>query len=76
MLNNHLGDFDMGHDKHTRTAMWMFGVRAGEVTEAQRRGAKAYNYAIQYGASNTTATIKAIKAMKEGKREVYRNKGA
>ncbi|CAL1777009.1 hypothetical protein BRC2024_KCUCJSVR_CDS_0041 [Acinetobacter phage vB_AbaM_KissB] len=66
----------MSHDLHTRTAMWMFDVGASEVTEAQRRGAKAYNYAKQYGASNTTATVKAIKAMREGKHEVYRNEGA
>lgn len=41
--------FRSGQDVHTRTAMEVFGARAGEVTDEMRRRAKAVNFGVVYG---------------------------
>ncbi|MDP3940236.1 MAG: DNA polymerase I, partial [Deltaproteobacteria bacterium] len=41
--------FRQGEDIHRRTASEVFGVPPGEVTDAQRSGAKAVNYGLLYG---------------------------
>jgi DNA polymerase-1 len=43
--------FKNGEDVHTKTAAVVFGVDIDEVTDAQRRGAKAINFGIVYGQS-------------------------
>jgi DNA polymerase-1 len=41
--------FRSGEDVHTRTAMEVFGVWAGEVSAEQRRSAKTINFGVIYG---------------------------
>ena len=43
--------FDAGADIHRATAAEVFGVEAGEVTDEQRRRAKAINFGLIYGMS-------------------------
>lgn len=60
----------MSYDKtdfHARTASLIFDVPIEYVSEKQRRAAKTYNYAIQYGASHTTAAVELMKEMGMGK---------
>lgn len=41
--------FRAGEDIHRATAAWVHGVAAGEVTDQQRRAAKALNFGVLYG---------------------------
>ncbi|MEE8109741.1 MAG: DNA polymerase I [bacterium] len=43
--------FQAGEDVHTRTALEVFGVLPGTLTEEMRRMAKAVNYGVVYGLS-------------------------
>lgn len=43
--------FREGHDIHTQTAAWMFGVDPGEVDSFRRRAAKTINFGVLYGMS-------------------------
>jgi DNA polymerase-1 len=48
-----LDAFRSGTDVHQRTAMGIFGVSAGEVTSEMRRRAKAVNFGVIYGQSES-----------------------
>lgn len=41
--------FRAGEDVHRATAAWVFGVKAGAVSAAQRRAAKTLNFGVLYG---------------------------
>lgn len=41
--------FRQGQDIHRATAAWVYGIPADEVTDAQRREAKALNFGVLYG---------------------------
>ncbi|WP_457631475.1 DNA polymerase I [Oceanithermus sp.] len=43
--------FQEGHDIHTQTAAWMFGLENSEVDVYQRRAAKTINFGVLYGMS-------------------------
>ena len=46
-----IGAFEAGEDIHRATAAEVFGVKAGEVSDEQRRRAKAVNFGLIYGMS-------------------------
>ena len=48
---NLVGAFVKGEDVHRRTAAEIFSVQPSEITEAQRRSAKAINFGLIYGMS-------------------------